>query len=71
MDKLDWNHVNPATGPVYIEGAKPGDVLRVDLLKVDVGKQASMGCIRLVHDDVVAIFDMLSEGRSTVLVTKD
>jgi amidase len=26
---LDWGHVNPATGPVYIEGAKPGDVLRV------------------------------------------
>ena len=42
VDKLDWNHVNPATGPVYIEGAKPGDSLRVDLLEVRVGKQASM-----------------------------
>ena len=42
MDKLDWNHVNPATGPVYIEGAKPGDILRVDLLEVRVGQQASM-----------------------------
>ena len=37
VDKLDWNHVNPATGPVYIEGAKPDDVLRVDLLEVKVG----------------------------------
>src|SRR5574339_182111 len=42
MPKPDWNHVNPATGPVYIEGAKPGDILRVDLLEVKVGKQASM-----------------------------
>jgi amidase len=42
VDKLDWNHVNPATGPVYIEGAKPGDILRVDLLEVKVGQQASM-----------------------------
>ena len=42
VDKLDWNHVNPATGPVYIEGAKPGDILRVDLLEIKVGKQASM-----------------------------
>jgi len=42
VDKLDWNHVNPATGPVYIEGAKPRDILRVDLLEVKVGKQASM-----------------------------
>jgi amidase len=42
VDKLDWSHVNPATGPVYIEGAKPGDVLRVDLLEVKIGNQASM-----------------------------
>jgi amidase len=42
VDKLDWDHVNPATGPVYIEGAKPGDILRVDLLEVKVGTQASM-----------------------------
>lgn len=34
MEGLDWEHVNPATGPVYIEGVKPGDVLRVDLLEV-------------------------------------
>lgn len=42
VDSLDWNHVNPATGPLYIEGAKPGDVLRIDLLNVSVGNQASM-----------------------------
>ena len=42
VDKLDWNHVNPATGPVYIDGARPGDILRVDLLEVRVGQQASM-----------------------------
>ena len=42
VDSLDWDHVNPATGPVYIEGAKPGDVLRVDLLDVSVGEQSSM-----------------------------
>jgi amidase len=42
VDSLDWNHVNPATGPVYIEGAKPGDILRVDILEVIVGNQSSM-----------------------------
>jgi amidase len=31
---LDWSITNPATGPVYIEGTKPGDVLRIDLLEV-------------------------------------
>jgi len=42
VDELDWEHVNPATGPVYVEGAKPGDVLRVDLLEMRVGPQSSM-----------------------------
>src|SRR3972149_4819241 len=28
VDTLDWAHVNPATGPLYISGAKPGGVLR-------------------------------------------
>jgi amidase len=42
LDKLDWDRVNPATGPVFIEGVQPGDVVRVDLLKVNVVQQATM-----------------------------
>ena len=42
LDSLDWSHVNPATGPVFIEGARPGDVLRIDLINVSVGNQSSM-----------------------------
>ncbi|PKR88281.1 acetamidase [Pleomorphomonas diazotrophica] len=28
---LDFAKVNPVTGPVYVEGAEPGDVLKVDI----------------------------------------
>jgi amidase len=42
IDKLDWSHVNPATGPVYVEGAKPGDVIRIDLLEVSVSEKSLM-----------------------------
>jgi amidase len=63
IDKLDWNHVNPATGPVYIEGAKPGDVLRVDLLKVDVDKQSTMVTI----PGEGAVGDMITEMETAVL----
>jgi len=42
VDALDWAHVNPATGPLFITGTKPGDVLRIDILEIQVGDQASM-----------------------------
>ena len=33
---------NPASGPIYVEGARPGDTLRCDILAIDVGEYASM-----------------------------
>ena len=39
---LDWNHTNPATGPVFIKGTHPGAVLRVDILDIDVDSQSVM-----------------------------
>jgi lipoprotein-anchoring transpeptidase ErfK/SrfK len=33
-----------------------------------IGKQASLGCIRLLSEDVAVLFDMLTEGKSTVIV---
>ena len=34
LEALDWSKVDGATGPVYVEGAKPGDTLVVDILDV-------------------------------------
>ena len=42
LGDVDWNHVNPATGPIYVRGARAGDVLRVDILDVKVGDQSIM-----------------------------
>jgi acetamidase/formamidase len=30
---LDFDHVNPVSGPVFVKGAQPGDVLEVELLE--------------------------------------
>lgn len=39
IDAIDWEKVNPATGPVYFEGAEPGDALIVHIEKIElVGK---------------------------------
>ena len=39
---VDWDHINPATGPVYVEGAGPGDVLSVTVERVEVADQGVM-----------------------------
>lgn len=33
---LDFARINPVTGPIYVEGAKPGDALVVEILELDV-----------------------------------
>ncbi|MGK7390500.1 MAG: acetamidase/formamidase family protein [Candidatus Cyclobacteriaceae bacterium M2_1C_046] len=37
LDTLDFEPIHPLTGPVYVEGAQPGDVLKVTLHKVELG----------------------------------
>ena len=49
-----YDVANPAAGPVYINGAQPGDVLAVDILDVQVADQGvistSEGCGPLCDD---------------------
>lgn len=45
LDELDWNAINPATGPVYIEGAMPGDILKVSILDIQTGPVGTMAAI--------------------------
>lgn len=44
---LDFGKVNPATGPVYVEGAEVGDLLVVDILDIQV---ADRGFIATLPD---------------------
>ncbi len=34
LNSLDFAFIHPLTGPVYVEGAKPGDALEVDILSI-------------------------------------
>jgi acetamidase/formamidase len=34
---IDFDPIHPLTGPVYVEGAEPGDVLKVTLHKIELG----------------------------------
>ena len=39
---LDWNRINPATGPIFIEGAEPGDILAVRIDDIQLARRGVM-----------------------------
>lgn len=45
IDALDWNATNPATGPVFVNGAEPGDTLKVTINKINVDEKGTVCCI--------------------------
>lgn len=47
IENLDHGAFNPATGPIYVEGAEAGDVLKVKIKKIEVD---SKGCSLTIPD---------------------
>jgi amidase len=39
LESIDWGRVNPATGPVYVDGAEAGDALAVRILSIELANQ--------------------------------
>ncbi|MCM3766285.1 acetamidase/formamidase family protein [Neobacillus niacini] len=39
---IDWNQINPATGPIFVEEAEPGDILAVHISKIELADQGVM-----------------------------
>lgn len=36
FNEINWDQVNPATGPIYVEEAEPGDILKVEIKKIEL-----------------------------------
>lgn len=45
MDALNWDETNPATGPVYVNGAEPGDTLKVTIEKMELDEKGTVCCV--------------------------
>lgn len=45
ITSVDFSKVNPATGPIAIKGAMPGDVLSVEVVDIQVGSKGFMVAI--------------------------
>ncbi|MFZ7946706.1 MULTISPECIES: acetamidase/formamidase family protein [Bacillaceae] len=42
FSSVGWDQINPATGPLYIEGAEPGDILKVEILEINIESKGVM-----------------------------
>ena len=43
LDGIDWDHTNPATGPIFVEGAVPGGALKVSVGAIEFDNR-SVSC---------------------------
>ncbi|WP_227394377.1 acetamidase/formamidase family protein [Jeotgalibacillus aurantiacus] len=42
FNAIDWDKVNPATGPIFVEGAQKGDILKVRIDDIELGDRGVM-----------------------------
>lgn len=74
FDAMDLSQLDPISGPVYVEGARPGDVLQVDILKLtpgDYGWSANYPGIGLLTAEYpeswLYLWDLTTSGRTAFL----
>ncbi len=41
LDEINWDAINPATGPIFVEGAVPGGALKVTIENIELDAQTS------------------------------
>lgn len=41
IEEINYDILNPATGPIYIEGAETGDILKIKIIEIDVEDKGS------------------------------
>lgn len=74
-ETLDHDKLNPATGPIFVEGAEPGDVLAVHLLRIAVGDQGSAplwpGEFGFLKDDPIEPFIKIAKVVDGVILYRD
>lgn len=63
VENLDWGRINPATGPVYVRGARPGDILAVSIEDVQTSNKGTMVTV----PGEGALGDMITQTETRVL----
>jgi len=63
FESADWSQINPATGPVAIKGAEPGDTLVIDILDIKVDDKGTM----IVVPDMGALADKIDQSETKIV----
>lgn len=64
---IDWNQINPATGPIFVQDAMPGDVLKVKIEKIELADQGVM----VVGPDLGVMGHRITEMQSKIIPIRD
>lgn len=65
--EMNWDHINPATGPVYIDGAEKGDILKVEIEDIELESPAVM----IAAPDEGVLGHLIEESVTKILPLKD
>lgn len=67
METLDWDRINPATGPVFVQKAEPGDILKVTIHQIRLDSRGTVvsgeelgilgGILKDTHTKIIPVQD--------------
>ncbi len=63
LSKIDLDHVNGATGPIEILGARPGDTLKIEILDLKVDTEGYVG----IEPKLGVLGDRVMEAKTRIL----
>ncbi|HPT70529.1 MAG TPA: acetamidase/formamidase family protein, partial [Syntrophomonas sp.] len=75
METLDWDRINPASGPIFVEGAEPGDVLKITIHQIALDSTGTvvsgeeLGILGNILKDTHTKIILIQEGKA--LFSKD
>ncbi|WP_445487499.1 acetamidase/formamidase family protein [Niallia sp. 03133] len=75
VSSIDYSRINPVTGPIYVEDAEPGDILKVEIQRITVGEQGVITTLpnigTLIHQSEIRTKTVpIMEGKTIALTDR-
>ena len=67
FESTDWESINPATGPLNIEGAEVGDTLKVEIKKIELNKQGVM----ITSPEMGFLEEFITDSETKIIAVED